>query len=193
MELEKFLRIKEKYGFVASWACWASQSGTKAKDGIDDLEIFNINNPNNVLNDLHTKFVLVGLNISRADIDDEAWRNFHSPSPKATDYKLRYAISDSVLWGSYMTDLLKDFVEVDASKATRFFKQNPEKLSKHLEFFQEELNFVCENKPTLFALGGDTFQLLSECFGDKYKIVKLYHYASQIKLEALRHQYISSV
>lgn len=193
MNLDKFEEIRERYGFVSSWACWSSREGEKATSGVSDLEVFNPNNPNNKLEELHTRFVLVGLNISRGDIDDSPWRNFHSASPNATDYKLRYALEGSALWGSYMTDLLKDFVEVSASKASRYFKQNPRQLEKHLTNFEEELGFVCEKRPVLFALGDDTYNLLNEHFSVRYEIVKLYHYARRVSLEELRTQYMSSI
>ena len=77
MNLQKFEDIKVRYGFVASWACWSPRQGEKATSGVSDLEVFNPTNPNNKIEELHTRFVLVGLNISRGDIDDNPWRNFH--------------------------------------------------------------------------------------------------------------------
>ena len=191
MKLDKFNLIKEKYGDVASWACWSSQLDDREKSGIDDLSIFDSSNTHNVIDRLHTKAVLVALNFSTEDMSHHPWHNFHSSKSTNTDFKLRYALKDTKLWGCYMTDILKNFVEVDSEKAVEFFKENPEQLIPHVKSFQEELDFVCIEKPILFALGGRVYELLKENFGKKFKIEKLNHYAYRnMNKEALRNHYL---
>jgi hypothetical protein len=188
MKLDKFNLIKEKYGDVASWACWSPQMDDKKKSGIDDLSIFDSSNTHNVIDRLHTEGVLVAYNISRDDIH-EPFQNFHSSNPKNTDYKLRYGLIDTNLWGCYMTDILKDFVEVKAEKAAKYFRDNPDQLIPHIKSFKEELNFVCDYKPILFALGEHVYNLLMKNFKNEYQIIKIYHYASAIKLDKFCQQY----
>jgi hypothetical protein len=80
----------------------------------DDVELLKV---------LNTKYIFVGLNISRDIIDTVAWSNFHDPRPEAMDFKIRYALKDTPLWGSYMTDTFKDLQEKDSKKVPYFLKK----------------------------------------------------------------------
>ena len=190
METDLFQSIKEKYGDVASFASWSPKISGKAKSGIDDLSIFEPLNTNNVIQTLHTDSVLVGLNISRGDIKCEAWRNFHSPNSKATDYKLRLAVPGTALSGCYMTDVLKGIVEVDSGKVVKDFRDNPQKLKPHLDSLKDELKFISSKRPRLYAFGSIAFKLLIDNLASEYEIIQLYHYASyNISIAKLCEQY----
>ena len=97
---EKFEFIREKYGHWTSWAVWAD-AGETPKSHIGDLSIFD---RDGVQDSLNSEIVLVGLNISRGDIEYPL-ANFHDKRPQATDYKIRYALKNTLLWGGYMTDI----------------------------------------------------------------------------------------
>jgi len=178
MDLEKFESVKCLYGGVASWACWSPQSDPeRKKSGIGDLSIFDPKNPNNTISSLHTNFVLVGLNISRDDVSDKPWRNFHSYNPRANDYKIRLMLEGTKLWGSYMTDIFKNFPEPNSSKVKAYCRKNPDQLESQVEAFREEMKFVCDNQTTLIAFGGVTFEILEANFKNDFKIQKVLHYA----------------
>ena len=102
---KKFYFIKEKYQFYSSWAVWAEQ-GDKPKSNVGDLSVLDPKQNKNLLKTLNPNIILVALNISRGDIA-EPFANFHDKSSRATDFKIRYAIKDTPIWGAYMTDIIK--------------------------------------------------------------------------------------
>lgn len=187
MDHSRFHEIEAKYGCKASWACWAPKVDSSVRSGMDNLKIFQPNHPLDSISCLHTKFVLVALNLSNVDEGETIpWCNFHSSSPRSTDWKLRYAVQDTELWGSYMTDLL-NIVEVDSHKVMKHIKNNPIEEQDQIFNFKKELDFVCNEKPIIFALGGSVFGLLEKHLGSEFKIHKLYHYAARtISLDEYR-------
>jgi hypothetical protein len=53
--------IAKEYGRVASWAVW-EKAGDKPKSNISNMDIFNIDKNNSLLNILRTDVVMVALN-----------------------------------------------------------------------------------------------------------------------------------
>ena len=104
MKLNKFKEIRKKYGYHASFAVWQDVAN-KSKSNMEDLSIFE---KKEVIELLNPDIVLVGLNFS-IDIQLEPLENFHGQNGEV--YKLRYALKDTILWGAYMTDLIKYFVQ----------------------------------------------------------------------------------
>ena len=168
--------IKTKYGHVGSWAVWREKS-RKEKSNVGDLTIFEnfISNPN---------IVFVGLNISKKIT--EPYGNFHSTSPKAHDYKIRYALNDTQFTGAYMTDIIKDFEEKVSGNVVKYLKNNPLFLQENLDEFEKELQFIGSNDPVIIAFGNDCYKILKRL--KKYKIYKVSHYSSRISKEMLREQ-----
>lgn len=110
---ETYELMKSKYGIVGSWAIW-TPPGDTPKSNTHDMAWLN---KENLLDTLDTGFVFVGLNWSSTHGDQTkggelAWSNFHSSYAYQHDYKLRYAVTDTRYWGSYMTDLIKFYYEV---------------------------------------------------------------------------------
>lgn len=103
IDREHFQFLKVKYSHWSSWAIW-SAAGETPKSNVGDLSVFE---GDNFLQFLNPEIFLVGLNISRGDIKNPL-ANFHDARAEATDYKIRYALTDSALWGGYMTDIIKD-------------------------------------------------------------------------------------
>jgi len=64
---DKFEEIKEKYGYWSSWAIWA-EAGDTPKSNVGDLSVFE---GDEFLDALNINYVLVGLNIARADTYDD--------------------------------------------------------------------------------------------------------------------------
>ena len=93
VDQEHFESLKKKYGYYSSWAIWAEEGDTP-KSNVGDLSVFE---GTNFLSQLNPNVVLVGLNISR-DVVRAPLANFHDIRPKATDFKIRYALKNSPWW-----------------------------------------------------------------------------------------------
>ena len=74
---------------------------------------------------LNPGVVMVGLNFSRFR-PHGAFRNFHDPSPVANDFKIRFAFSGTAFWGAYMTDVIKEVVELISGNLLDDLKVHPE-------------------------------------------------------------------
>jgi len=181
---KKFQEIKEKYGYWSSWALWA-EVGDTPKSNIGDLSIFE---GDEFLNHLNTEFVLVGLNIARADIE-KPLANFHSPLSRAQDYKIRYAVKDTLLSGSYMTDVIKDFNEVDSGKLVTYLKKNKQFELDNIQVFKKEIQDLGALNPILVALGDATYDILARNITE-FKVLKLKHYSHYMSKEKYREEVI---
>ena len=179
---EKFEEIKEKYGYWSSWAIWA-EAGDAPKSNVGELSIFE---GEEFLNHLNTNYVLVGLNIARADIE-KPLANFHSPLSRAQDYKIRYAVKDTPLWGAYMTDVIKDFNEVNSGKLITYLKKHKQFELDNIRVFVKEIEDLGSTKPILVALGDATYEILVRNLKD-YRILKIKHYSHYISKEKYREE-----
>lgn len=181
MNLKKFNFIKEKYGLLASWAVWA-EAGDKAKSNMGDLSIFD--DPD-VIDSLNENIIFVALNGSREGIKIPL-ANFHDPNPRAQDFKTRYALQNTPYWGGYMTDIIKNYSEVDSSKIPSYLKDNPKVELDNIKVFEEELTDLEVQDPLIIAFGDVTYKILKRNFDSKYKVIKIFHYAHQISKEDYR-------
>jgi len=171
--------IKIKYGHMGSWAIWKEKE-IKEKSNVCDLSIFSnptILNPN---------VIFVGLNISQKI--SNPFGNFHSSSSTSHDYKIRYALKDTIFCGSYMTDIIKDFEEKVSGNLMKFINKNPMFLQENIKAFEEELLFIGSQNPVIIAFGNDCYKILNKQLKNKYKIYKVSHYSSCISKEKLRTQ-----
>src|SRR5688572_14212356 len=121
ISIEKFVEIRERFGHFASWAIWADE-GMKPKSNIGDLSVLNPDENPKLLSALHANAILLGLNISRRI--ERPLGNFHDTRSKATDYRIRYALKGTSYWGSYMTDIIKDFEEKASGRMMSFLRSN---------------------------------------------------------------------
>jgi hypothetical protein len=178
----KFEEIKEKYGFWSSWALWA-EVGEAPKSNVGDLSIFE---GDEFLSRLNAEFVLVGLNIARADIE-KPLANFHSSLSRAQDYKIRYAVKDTQLWGAYMTDVIKDFNEVDSGKLVTYLKKNKQFELDNIKIFRKEMQDLDAENPILVALGDTTYDILVRNVAE-FKVLKMKHYSHYMSKEKYREE-----
>ena len=179
-----FELIKRKYGYCSSWAVWADSLG-KPKDKVGDLRLFDIEKNNHMLELLHSKFVLVGLNISSRSIQFPLG-NFHDNRSMSQDYKIRYALKGTPLWGSYMTDIVKDFQQKASGKMMSYLRKNKDFEEKNVEVFRVELNDLDCEKPTLVAFGNDAYKVIVRNLGKEFEVWKLPHYSKYISKENYR-------
>ena len=186
MTEDEFEFIKSKYQYWSSWAVWAEEGDTP-KSNVGDLSVFDLKRNPKLLEILNPNIVLVALNISRGDIT-KPFANFHDSRPEATDFKIRYATKDTILWGAYMTDIIKDFEEKVSGKVQRFLKDNRDFEKENIKFFLKELSEVGAINPTLIAFGNVAFDILKRNLKEKFNIVKIPHYAARPGKEKYREQ-----
>jgi hypothetical protein len=183
---ENFLSIKSKYGHMASWAIWANKN-IKEKSNIDDISF--LDNIKNIK--LNNNIILVGLNISEKI--KRPFGNFHSENPFAHDYKIRYALKDTIIWGAYMTDIIKDFEEKVSNNLMKYLRDNPEFLKENINSFEDELKYIGSDKPILIAFGNDCYKILNSNLKEKYSIYKVSHYSSCISKEELKKEFLDII
>lgn len=186
LDRKVYNQMKNSYGDVASWAVWRP-AGDTVKSNTDNMDWLN---DSGLLNILNTEFIFVGLNLSSTHGDDSQrgkfpWGNFHSGYSRQNDYKLRFALSGTRYWGSYITDLIKEYPEVDSSKVKAYLRENPNVVKNNVAHFEDEISLLGEN-PVLVALGTTTHQLLVTYLGHKHTIAKIMHYSYAIGKENYR-------
>ncbi len=186
MTEDEFEFIKSKYQYWSSWAVWAEEGDTP-KSNVGDLSVFDLKRNPKLLEILNPNIVLVALNISRGDIT-KPFANFHDSRPEATDFKIRYATKDTILWGAYMTDIIKDFEEKVSGKVQSFLKDNRDFEKENVKFFLNELSEVGAINPTLIAFGNVAFDILKRNLKEKFNIIKIPHYAARPGKEKYREQ-----
>lgn len=178
IEQSAYDKLREKYSKDASWAIWEPIGDTPTSN-VGDMSVFD----EPFIDKLNSNFVLVALNKS-GDSDNvqetKDWGNFHSEHRGTCDHRLRYAISGTVIEGSYMTDIIKKHIESDSSILVKDIKSNEEKLAENIESFKDELN-ILGGKPTIIAFGDDAYNWVADNFGDKYDVYKLTHYSYRWK------------
>ena len=182
----KFEFIKSKYQYWSSWAVWASQ-GERPKSNVGDLSVLDPKNNPDLLSILNPNVVLVALNISRGDIT-RPFANFHDSRSEATDYKIRYALNNTSLWGAYMTDIIKDFEEKMSGKVKSYLRENREFERVNVKFFIDELSDIGASNPTLIAFGNESFDILKRNLKEDFQILKVPHYANYSSKEKYRLQ-----
>jgi hypothetical protein len=185
ISIEKFVDIRERFGYFASWAIWAD-NGKNPKDNIDDLSVLNPDLNLDLLKTLHGNSILLGLNISRKI--ERPLGNFHDPRPMATDFKIRYALKHTSYWGSYMTDIIKDFEEKASGRMMSFLRNNKGFERDNIRKLREEIDFLGFPNPVLVTFGKDAEKIAKRNLGKEFQIVSIPHYANYISRENYRVQ-----
>ena len=193
MELKTYNRLLEsQYSSLASWAVWSLPENQITSE-INNMRDFDPENTEKLLRVLNPHFNFVGLNVSRTDSDRKdgyqgPWANFHSDSPKQKDYKLRHALTDTKAWGCYLTDIIKNYPEVNSNNVCKILKENPSMEEECIKMFREELSLLGDTDPTIIALGNVTFEILIRNLGGEYRITKVPHYSNYVNIEVYRNQ-----
>ena len=193
MDLEKFNFIKEKYGHCASWAIWREQGNNPPLFNMGDLSVLDPQQNPNLLSQLKPDVVFVGLNISIDIGDQEPFSNFHPTNPYANDYKTRFALKDTELWGGYMTDIIKDHVELHGQTVVNYLNANPDVEEKNIETFRKELKDLGTENPTIIAFGNEVYRILSRNLNNEFNIYKITHYSHFINLDEYRKKFESLI
>jgi len=182
IDIEKFNFIKEKYGHCASWAIWREQGNNPPLFNMGDLSVLDPQQNPNLLSQLKPDVVFVGLNISIDIGDQEPFSNFHptgATARYAKDYKTRFALKDTELWGGYMTDIIKDHVELQGQTVVNYLNANPEVEEKNIEIFRDELKDLGSENPTIIAFGNAAHNILTNNLNNEFNIFQVTHYSYQ--------------
>lgn len=184
-------KLRKEYGLISSWTIWEFPT-YNAKSNTSDIAFFE---NSNITNKLNNKYVFVGLNVSSTHgiQDVKPWVNFHSNYRYQNDYKLRYALMNTKFWGSYITDIIKNYPEVDSSKVMRYLRSNNDIVQNNIIEFEKELSILSKDKPILIAIGNDSFNILNKYLSEKYKIIKIPHYSMQISKENYRAEVLKTL
>lgn len=146
---QEYKKIKEKYGFCSSWAIW------------DENEESNTSVIDDNFSQLNSNHIFVALNIS-GPLAKKPWLNFHGGKH---DRKIKYACNDTILRGSYITDLFK---EIEESKSGNLKKSLTEEvIKKNVDYFFQEMKDVGINLNSKFIIFGNKSSFIGQCF-DKY-------------------------
>ena len=172
MDKKKFNKIKKKYGPVASWAIW-KEVGETPKSNMEDLNILDPQQNPDLLSELKPNVVFVGLNTSKDISGLEPFSNFHPTNPFANDYKTRFALKDTELWGGYMTDIIKKHEELHSLSVVKHLRKYPEVVDENIETFRKELKDLGTKNPTIIAFVNDAYRILTRHLKDEYKILKV--------------------
>lgn len=181
---DSYEKLKNEYGDISSWTIWELPTNN-AKSNTSNIYFFD---DNDITSKLNNKYVFVGLNASSTHgiQQTKAWINFHSSYRYQNDYKLRYALMETRFWGSYITDVIKHYPEVDSAKVMKYLKQHNDVIENNINDFKREIAILSKNKPILIAIGTDSFNILNAYLSSEYKIVKIPHYSMHISKEDYR-------
>jgi hypothetical protein len=188
-----FRLIKQKYGRVASWALWKDPS-VLAKSNIDDLSVFDPQENPNIYQLLHTDSVMVGLNFSRPVMDSKPFVNFHDSNKHAQDYKIRYAFKNTRFYGSYMTDVIKNFECKKSDTLKREIRNQRSIVDQNLENLRQELLDIEAERPIILAFGRYTYTLLQD-LGSRYysSLICITHYSYFIGQDKYKEKAMSQI
>lgn len=182
--------MKKNYWKFWSWAIRWEETGSPTSN-TDDMSWVDPD----LYKNINTWYVFVWLNLSSTHWDKWcndgiAWSNFHSGYAHQQDFKLRYALKDTVYWGSYITDIIKNLKEVDSNKVNFYLNEHPEKLLENIEFFKKEISYLWDNLK-LVALGSKSYRLLNKYLWNKYEVIKIKHYACRMWKEKYKKEVLS--
>jgi hypothetical protein len=189
---QTFDRIKERHGGYASWAVWADASD-KPKSNIGDIRILDPDANPALLQTLRNDVVMIGLNISRSF--SESFRNFHDPSRRANDFKIRYAFAETAYYGAYMTDIVKHVKMLESASLIHYLKENPSVVGRNVEKLLEEFEDLQCLRPTILAFGTAAHGLVANNIPSKAysRLVRLTHYSHRISKEEYRQTVLSQI
>lgn len=174
IDKKSYDELKKSFGHVSSWAIW-SLPAERAKSNTGNMSVFK--DENALINILNPNYVFVGLNASEVENKNiEPWSCFHSTSPRQNDYKLRYALMNTEYWGSYITDIIKEFPKTASGEVAKYIKKNPLVLEKNQKKFLDEISLLGK-KPVLVAMGKQPFKYIKSFEALGYKVLQIPHYS----------------
>ncbi len=181
--MDTYIKIKEKYGDISSWALWKEQTDSRSKLGMGDISFFAAPSQT-TLDLLNPNIILVGLNISEKI--NRVFGNFHPVKTSSQDYKTRFALQGTMFWGAYMTDIIKSYEEKISGNLMKYLSKNKDFEKENIKLFEQELLDIGSKNTIIVAFGNDSYNILKRNLGDKYTIYKVPHYSAFIQLDSFR-------
>jgi flagellar biosynthesis regulator FlaF len=174
---ETFEFIRRKHCLVASWAVWGD-FGDRPNENMGNLDVLDPEKNPALLDELKPNVIMIGLNVSR-EIEG-SFKNFHAPGPV---FKVRYAFRDTPYYGAYMTDLIKNHIEVDSGIVGETLKSKPEQIEESFREFRQEMADLKTDRPIIFAFGDRVHNLLSRHLdrSEYAHLIRLRHYSDRRK------------
>jgi len=195
IDRDTFDSLLEAYSTFSSWAVWARrEAGEPAKARVGDLSVLDPDQNAELLGDLNPSVVLLGLNASSRGVEMKAepWRNFHDPSGRAQDYKIRFAFRDTPYWGAYMTDVFTDLPETDSKIVRKWRAEHPEAVATHLARLEHELAALDSN-PLILVFGHLAYSSLTPDFRRSHRVVRIDHYSRFMNQERYREKVLGQI
>ena len=84
-----------------------------------------------------------------------------------------------------MTDVIKDFNEVDSGKLVTYLKKNKQFELDNIQVFKKEIQDLGAVNPILVALGDATYDILVRNITE-YRVLKIKHYSHYMGKERYR-------
>jgi hypothetical protein len=187
-------KISTTYGPVGSWAVWNAPAD-KPTSNMGYEDIFDLRKNPSLLDILNNQVVMVALNFSRAVEFKGAFANFHDTYSRAKDFKIRHAFTGTEFYGAYMTDIIKNLVDVDSGQVMSRLRGNPELIDTNITKFRKELADIEARKPLLLAFGINTYTLLMKHLErhEYSHLIRLTHYSHFVGKEKYREQVLSQI
>lgn len=192
---DRFDALRDEYSDFSSWAVWAHEEASEPpKARVGDLTVLDPDRNPGLLDELNPDVVLLGLNASSrgAEMDPRPWGNFHDPSARAQDYKIRFALRETPYWGAYMTDVFIDLPETNSNKVRTWRSENPEAVAAHVLRLEQELDALGTD-PLLVVFGDLAYTSLPQDFRRGRRVVKVDHYSNYIGKEDYRARILSQI
>jgi len=161
-----------------------------------DISIFDLDSNPRLLELLKTNIVMVGLNISSdSRLLPEPFRNFHDPSPRANDFKIRYAFHDTEYYGAYMTDIIKHVGMINSKDLLTHVRAHPALIRENIEMFRDELRDLNCTGPAILAFGAGAYDILhNNLKRDEYsRLIKLTHYSHYVSKEKYKERVLEQI
>lgn len=193
VDRETFDLIKRKHCAYGSWAVWAEPAGPP-KSNVGVLNVLDPDLNPTLLQTLRPDVVMLGLNLSRFT-PGSPFGNFHDGTAKSQDYKIRYAFAGTAYYGAYMTDVIKETVELKSGSLMRYIGANPPLVRENVRRLLEELSDLGYASPTVIAFGRDAYGLaLKHVPSSRYsRLVGIRHYSDYIGQEQYREQVLAKL
>lgn len=160
---EVYEELKKMSGRESSWALYPDFD----KDAFG-MDIFNQPEIWNLLND---KYVILALNPGK-DVQTKPWINFHSDVGKGAR-RLRDVTKNSVLEGSYITDVYKNVFEKNSGKL-KSFDSDEQRVQASLPILRNELELL--HHPLIITLGSGVKSFVKKHLPD-YESINTWHYS----------------
>lgn len=187
LNFDIYMKLREEFGYTSSWAVWAApKSGNwKSKDNVFNMTPFH--NETELLKSLNGDYIFVGLNPAVHDQKDhsvEVWENFHSSdAKKSQDYKLRYALKDTMYWGAFITDVYTGIADTYSDSTMKKVTK-----SATLESMVNVLRIreILGGHATIVAMGTKAHAVLKKNLPEDIELKMITHYSAYVNIDNYR-------